>query len=366
MRIRLVEGLTVEVPLPRPLTISGTTRATSNFVMAVVETDEGIRGVGYGLARDGEIAAIIDHNLSPLLIGEDPLKIEWLWERMYVSTRHIDRKGPVMRALSAVDIALWDIKAQVAGLPLYQLLGGYHATVPALASGGSATSSDVDALAEEMAGYVTAGHAMVKIGVGVLTADEDVQRVEAVRSAVGRQTKLGVDVSGAWQQPKPAIKLARQMAEYGLAFLEEPFGPDNLPALKAFCTALDTPVAVGVSQSGRLVFRDLLIAGAVDVLRHDATVVGGISEWLKVTSLAAAWDVPVLPHAFPEIHVHLVAAVANGLAVEVNGAQTGQPTIHALVENPLEPSRGVLTPPTQPGLGLQWNWRAIERFRVAG
>ena len=123
---------------------------------------------------------------------------------------------------------------------------------------------------------------------------------------------------------------------------------------------------MGVSQSGRLVFRDLLIAGAVDVLRHDATVVGGISEWLKVTSLAAAWDVPVLPHAFPEIHVHLVAAVANGLAVEVNGAQTGQPTIHALVENPLEPSRGVLTPPTQPGLGLQWNWRAIERFRVAG
>jgi D-arabinonate dehydratase len=283
---------------------------------------------------------------------------------MYVSTRHLGRKGLVMRALSAVDIALWDIKGQVAGLPLYTLLGGHRDVVPALASGGQAVEDGVEALAHEMAGYAAAGYAMVKMSAGTLAPEEDLRRVQAARAAIGPQTKLMVDVNGAWSQVKPAIKLARQMAECGLAFIEEPFGPDNLPALKTFSTAIDTPVAVGAAESGRWVFRDLLVAGAADVLRHDATLVGGISEWMKVTALAAAWDVLVLPHHSPEVHAHLAAAVPNAMAVEVSGSENGAVTFGDLVENPVSPRHGMVTLPDRPGLGLLWNWKAVERYRV--
>jgi D-arabinonate dehydratase len=362
MKIREVHGLTVEVPPRRPATGRGSAETARDYVVAIVETDEGPRGVGYGPARNGEVASVVQRNLRPLLVGEDPLKTELLWERMYVSTRHIGRTGLVMRALSAVDIALWDLRGQVAALPLYKLLGGHRDVIPALASGGYALDAGVDALAEEMAGYAAEGYAMVKMRVGALAPEDDLRRVQAARAAIGPQTKLMIDVNGAWSQAKPAIKLARQMAECGLAFIEEPFGPDNLPALKAFNSAVDTPVAVGESESGRWAFRDLLVAGAADVLRHDATLVGGISEWMKVTALAAAWNVLVLPHHAPEVHAHLVGAVANALAVEVRCPRGAD--LHELVENPIVPEHGMVTLPSRPGLGLMWNWKAVERLRT--
>jgi len=363
MRIRAVRGLAVEVPLRRPVTVGGITSLSRDYTLGIVETDAGLRGVGYGLAHTGEVAAVIERNLQPLLLGEDPLQTELLWERMYIGARHIGRKGTVMRAISAVDIALWDIKAQVAGLPLYRLLGGYRDTVPVLASGGYTPEDGVEALAEEMSGYVAAGHSMVKISVGALPPEEDLRRVQATRAAIGPHTKLIVDVNGAWRQAKPVIKLARQMADCGLAFIEEPFGPDYLPALKAFAAAVDTPLAVGEAESGRWAFRDLLVAGVVDALCHDATLVGGVSEWLKVTTMAAAWDVMILPHSSPELHIHLAAAVPNALAVEVISPQTGVVNLHELVENPVRPQFGLAVPPSVPGLGIQWNWDAIARYR---
>lgn len=366
MKITAVEARTVVIPLDQPVRMAGLTVSERDFTLVRIEAEGCATGVGYTLSRGADVAAVVERHLAPLLVGEDALLTERLWERMYRGTLFLGRKGLLMRALSAVDIALWDLKGKAAGMPLYQLLGGYRNRLPAFVAGGYYREGQGPReLAAEIRSYVDAGFSAVKLMVGAATPDEDEARTAAAREAAGPNVKLMVDVNGGWREVKPALRLARRLEEYDLEFIEEPFPPDQLPAMADFRAAVGTPVAVGEFESGRWAFREMLERRAADILRPDATLVGGISEWLKVAALAAAWDVPLVPHYFPDVHAHLAAAVPPAAMVEVMVPPYDTVQFNRLLRNPLRIAGGCVEVPDRPGLGLEIDWEVVESLSRA-
>jgi D-arabinonate dehydratase len=363
MKITAVESRNVVIPLDQPVRMAGLTVRERDFALVRIEAEGGHTGVGYTLARGADVAGTIERHLRPLLVGEDALLTERLWEGMYRGTLSLSRKGLLMRAISAVDIALWDLKGKAAGMPLYQLLGGHKNRVPAFVAGGYYREDHgLSELADEMRAYVDAGFSAVKLMIGAAPPDEDVARTCAAREAVGADAQVMVDVNGGWREVKPALRLARRLEEYELAFIEEPFPPDQLPAMAAFTAGVDTPVAIGEFESGRWAFREILQQEAADILRPDATLIGGISEWLKVAGLAAAWDVPIVPHFFPDVHAHLAAAVPQASMVEVMVPPYDTVQFNRLLRDPLRITEGCVEVPERPGLGLEIDWPVVERL----
>ncbi len=363
MRIKTVRAIALSIPLESPVILGGGLRiAEREYLLVALTTDTGLTGVGWSYTRGGDLAGAVRRNLQPLVEGENLLETERLWEKMYLATRFIGRSGLVMRALSAVDIALWDLKARAAGLPLSTLLGGYRTEVPVLMAGmyyteGRRPEDD----AREAAGYAEQGFRTIKLMGGAASFDVDLARVRAVRQAVGPEVRVALDVNGAWREPKVAAGYARALADLDVAFIEEPIHTEYLPGLRTLCAASPVPVAAGEVESGRWAFRELVTSG-VDILRPDATVVGGISEWLKVHAMATAWGRQVIPHDFPYVHIHLAAGVAGVDAVEFVTTAGGISNFHTIVRDPLRPRGGVVAVPSGPGLGFTLDWAAVERY----
>lgn len=301
MIITEVEAFQVVVPLPQPIAVSSMTIAVRDFVIVRIRTDEGLEGCGYGLARNGLMAECIQNNLAPLLIGKNPLATESLWQSMYDTTRFLGRKGLLMRAISAVDIALWDLKGKLASMPLWQLLGGADPQVPAIVAGGYYRDGiTLMHIEQEFAAYREQGYQGAKMMVGRLSVHDDLQRIEAARSGLGNQIPFMLDFGGLLQDAKSALAWVKRLEPYHITFIEDPFKLEDMSALQYLVHTSSLPIAVGEEDSGRWAFRELLQQQAVDVLRHDATVVGGISEWLKVAHLALAYNKQMLPHWFPD------------------------------------------------------------------
>ncbi len=365
MRIEAVRAFTLRIPLETPVLAGGGLRiAEREYLLVALATDAGLTGVGWSFTRGGDLAGIVRWTFQPLLEGADPLKTERLWDRMRAAAGATAEIGPSMRALSALDIALWDLKGQAAGLPLHVLLGGYRTTVPVLMAGmyyteGRRPEDD----AREAAGYAEQGFRMIKMMGGVAPFAEDLARLRAVRSAVGPEIGVALDVNGAWSDATAAIAHARALAELNVAFIEEPMPPEDLAGLRALAAASPVPIAVGERVNGRAVFRDL-VTGGVSILRPDATVLGGISEWIRVHGFAATWGLRVMPHYFPYVHIHVAAALAGVEAVEFVTTAGGISNFHHIVRDPLRPSAGVVQPPSDPGLGLEIDWAAVERYAV--
>jgi D-arabinonate dehydratase len=322
MRITDVKSAVLSIPLQEPTAFATTLVTAREYVVAWVETDEAVHGLGFtvGGRYPGEghlIHTAIQHNLKHLVIGENPFAVERLWERMFQTTLLMGRRGAVIRAISALDIALWDIIAKAAGQPLYQLLGGYRDQVPAYASGGYyREGKGLDGLAAEMGRYMDMGFTSVKMKIGRVDPRQDAERVRVARETIGPDVRLAVDANNAWSDAASAIRAARMLEAYDIWWLEEPVFPDNVPASAQVAAALDVPVATGEIEATRWGFRDLLERRAADILQPDATVAGGVTEWVKIAHMAAGWDVPIAPHWMANIHVHLLAAVPNGLSVE--------------------------------------------------
>lgn len=367
MRILTVRALTLRIPLEIPVVLgSGLRIAEREYLLVALTTETGLTGVGWSYTRGGDLAGVVRRNLQPLIEGQDALATERLWEAMYHATRYIGRGGMVMRALSAVDVALWDLKGQAVDLPLHVLLGGYRPVVPVLMAGMYYTEGRrPDDDAREAAAYAEQGFRLIKLMGGAAPFAVDLARVKAVRRAVGDEVRVAIDVNGAWQDAETAAGYSRALVDEGVAFVEEPMLTENLPGLRAFCEASPVPVASGETDSGRWAFRELIGAG-IDILRPDATVAGGISEWLKVHALAAAWGRAVIPHDFPHVHIHLAAGLAGVDAVEWVTTAGGISNFHYLARAPLQPRGGMLAAPTEPGLGLTLDWDAVERYAVRG
>ena len=267
-----------------------------------------------------------------------------------------------MRAISAIDIALWDRNARAAGLPLHKYLGGHSSRVKAYASGGyHLDGKGVDGLHAEVSAYVRAGFDAVKIKVGRVSAAEDADRIAAARDAIGPQRLLMLDANNAWRDLPSAVNAVRSWEQFDPYWIEEPFGPDDILNHSRLARETTITVATGELEAGRWRTRELLDAGGVPILQHDAAVCGGISELRKIADLAAAYGAVLCPHWFHDLHAPLVGALPGAAFVEYftdsNVFNFGE-----LIDRQLAVDGGELVLHDEPGLGFDFDETALSRF----
>ena len=328
-----------------------------------IHTDEGVEGLGVGQAAPGA-RQVVEATLRRILIGQDPFNIEKLWNDMFWHIRGFGRKGVAFCALSAVDTGLWDLKAKALGLPLYRLLGPYTDTVPVYGSGGWTNMSE-DELVAEMVGYVEQGIARVKMKVGKdfgRSEREDLQRLAAVRKAVGDDVAIYVDANNGYYA-KQAIYMAKEFEQFQVGWFEEPVLADDIQGLAEIRQAINIPVATGEHEYTKYGFKDLIARGGADIVQPDVGRVGGVTEWMKVAHVAHAFNLPVAPHAVQLVHLHLGCATPNLKVVEHLGTALEGDAIW-YTEIP-EPKDGMWAPfPDRPGLGLELDPHAVEKWSV--
>jgi D-arabinonate dehydratase len=360
-----ITGITTEQyrwPLARPIANGKHTSTHAGLALVKIETDEGITGIGLGGA--GAVGQATIETLTPQLIGEDPIDVERLWHKMWVP-KLIGRRGLTTRTISAIDIGLWDIRAKVAGLPLYKLLGGYRDRVPTYVAGGYyEEGKGHKELAQEMTANLAMGARAVKMKVGAAPIAEDAARVRTVREAVGPDVKVMVDANCAYRAYE-AAQLAKRIEQYDVFWLEEPVAADDYLGHTRLAAQTSIPLASGENEYTRYGFRDLIAQNAVSILNTDALIVGGITEFMKVAALAQAYDLDIAPHGPQEVHVHLVAALANGLILEFY-RDTFDPLWdtkyhHALRIN----DDGTVSPPDVPGIGIDPNYDVLNQYRTS-
>ena len=360
-----VINLRYEYPAERRFAYAGGTCTGRLSSLILVHTDTGQVGVGSAYSHPGLVALIVKQQLEPLLRGRDPREVEFLWERMYAIARWYGRKGAAMSALGGVDVAFWDLRGKAVGKPVWALLGGKTPSCLAYASA-LLWKADVKLLAEEAAGHLAKGFRRMKMRLG-RSEEYDTDAVRAVRQAIGANNDLMADAS-----MKYHITLARRigkfLAEQNAFWFEEPFQPEDIDSYAALRGTVGVRIAAGENEFGVQGFRELIRAGAVDIVQPDASRCGGISEVWKTAKLAAEAGLKFAPHTWSDAvaviaNAHVVAAMPNGLTVEMD--QTGNPMIDELLTEPLAVKDGRLHLSDRPGLGIELNQALVARLRMA-
>lgn len=365
-KIEAVEACVARVPLDKPIHFSTRRVTAREYCLVRIRSSDGAHGIGYCYAVNtaGKLLldAVVDA-LAPRLVGQDSHRVEGLWREMYQDTLLLGRVGAVTRALSAVDTALWDLNARTAGLPLYRYLGATVLDrVPCYGSGGYYWSGKTDAdLAAEMRSFVEQGYRAVKMKVGRLSPREEAARVQAAREAVGPDVELMLDANNAWPDLPTALRYTRSLEEFEPSWIEEPFLPDDIDNHARLARSTSIPVATGEIEAGRWRFKEMLEKEAAAILQTDATVCGGITEWRRIAATAASFGVSVSPHAWHDVHVHLVASTPNATYVEF------MPDDHIvnfrrLIDRQLVLDKGDLLLPEGPGLGFNFDAEALSRY----
>ena len=364
MKITSFEATTLNIPEDDPLAnMPEEEGRTRPVVILRLRTDNGIEGIGltfYGGKMTGSLRKAVDE-LAELTIGEDPMRIEHITRKLRLAAG--DSAGPggiFMLAISAIDIALWDIKGKALDQPLWKLLGGHRDRVPTYASG-SLRRGLTDNQAQRAAQIlVQKGFTEMKTQMalpGNPTVAEEIRRVRVVREAIGPDIKLMCDINQRWR-PEQAIDIGSRIADVGLFWLEDVTAHDDYAGLARVTAALSTPIAGGEYVWGIVPFRHMIEARSVDIVMVDIVRVGGVTQWMKVAGMAEAFNLPIVSHVMPEILVHVVAAAPNGLTVEY------MPWMLALYEETPAIENGMLVLPNKPGLGLKFDEKAVAAFRA--
>ncbi len=291
------------VPLDRVTSFSNRTVHARDYGLVKVTSTEGHTGIGfcYVGSTGGELLPVaVEALLAPVLLGRDSLDVEALWREMYQEALLQGRAGVVMRAISILDTALWDLNARSAGLPLHRYLGAASAErVLAYASGGYYLEGKTpEKLGEEMAHYVSLGFKAVKMKTGRLSPRDEEARVAAAREAVGPDVELMLDVNNGWSDVTEALQYVRRFERYGPSFIEEPFLVDDIDSHARLARATPIPIATGEVEAGRWRHKELLDKGGAAILQTDAVVCGGITEWRRIAAMAAGYGVPMYPTGF--------------------------------------------------------------------
>ena len=326
-----------------------------------ITCDDGAQGVGYtytiGTGGSSVFSLLRDH-LAPRLLGQDADRIEAVWKDLYFHT-HATAVGAITSlALAAIDTALWDLRCRRAGLPLWRAAGGAHARVPTYTTEGGWLQLSTPELVGQAVEAKRAGFRGAKIKVGKPHVSEDVERLAAVRAAVGGVFELMVDANQGFTVSE-AIRRAHAYDPFGLAWLEEPLPAEDLSGHVELARAAPMPIAVGESIYALQHFREYLERDACSIVQVDCARIGGITPWLKVAHLAESFGVAVCPHFLMELHVSLAAAVPNGAWVEYI------PQLDDITSSRMTLRDGYAVPPGEPGLGIEWDFAAIERRAVA-
>ncbi len=363
MAIETVSARRYVVPLDRPIHLGDVVIAHRDYVVVEVTTTDGLVGRSIGNARNSPVHLFVRDVIAPVVIGFDPLRTENVWSQMYHGCLPIGQRGALMSALSLLDICCWDIKAQSAGMPLATLLGGYRDEVDVAIAGGypDLTPNPAD-VAEEVAVHVAAGYRAIKIAAHGSPADT--ARLQAARSAIGDAIELMVDLHWSWRDLHSATRVATQWSDLSLTWIEDPFPARLSKLVTAFRRVVPIPLAIGEDRAGLDDFVQILDHDHADYLRADATACGGITEFLRIAAVASTHGRSVSPHVFPEIHVHLAAALPNVMGVETLEHRPEVTPIYRLVQ-PIDVHEGRTTSPKVPGIGLIFDDEALRHFESA-
>jgi len=345
MKITHVTTRVLRTPADNPLVVGlPAPTDTREFVTLELGTDQGLVGLGltfFGGALTPALKAAVDTAKCRRAAGGS------------------GPGGIFTLALSAVDIACWDLKGQVLGQSVSALLGGLRDRVPTYASGALMRPHSLDYLAKAGPRLRDMGFRQMKMQCGSEpTLGASIERVRVMREAIGPDVDLMCDINQLWSVNQ-AIEVGRRIEPYQLFWLEDPTTHDDYPGLARIADALGTPIAAGEYHYGIVPFRHLLEARSIDIVMIDLLRVGGITQWMKVAGMAEAFNLPVVSHLIPEFHVHLVAAIPNGLTVEY------MPWTLRLFEETPALQHGQLVVPAKPGFGLAFDQAALKRYQIA-
>ena len=348
------------VPLPAPIMSGLGPMTTTGVLLVYLESDAGVIGENLVFTLNNKRLSVLDEmvrSLEPLVVGIDPQFTGRFWSEAWREINFVGHTGVSVVGISAIDGALWDLRGQLAELPIHRLIGACRTTVPTYASGGLWLSSDIDALQNEARSFVEKGFRAVKMRLGKPTAAEDARRVAAVREAIGPDIGLMADANQQLTVDR-AIRLGRLLEPHGLTWFEEPLPAYDLEGVARVAAALDTPIASGETEYTRYGFRRMLELKSADILMPDLQRVGGVTEFLRVGHMADAFDVPVSSHLFPEMSIQVLAALGNATWLE------HMPWFAPLYAGSLELSAGEAIVPDGPGWGLRLDPAATARFRA--
>jgi L-rhamnonate dehydratase len=347
-------------------------------VVVEVETDAGIVGVGHGNWATGAIKTIIDETLSKLVIGEDPGQREKLWDVMYRATVPFGRKGAAIEAISAVDLALWDIAGKETDKPVYELLGGSVTDdIPCYAS--NLHPVDHATLEQEALDYAEKGFDAMKLRfrygpeAGRQGMKENEKIIETVRDAVGNEIEIAGDAYMGWSV-KYAKEMVRRLEPYDMAWVEEPVIPDDIDGYAEVRETAPMPISGGEHEFTRWGHKELLEREAVDILQPDIHRCGGLTELLRIDAMASARDVPVIPHSGTNPHLHFIAASTNAPMAEYfpipewykeqRDEDKNSTYADAIYANPPQATNGTIPLPDSVGLSTELNRAALDHFSV--
>jgi L-alanine-DL-glutamate epimerase-like enolase superfamily enzyme len=364
--IESVHVASVAVPLDKVTSFSTRTVSERHYCLVKVRAQNGLEGIGfcYVGSAGGEIAKIaVEQLLAPKLIGQNSHRSEGLWMEMYNESVLQGRAGVVMRGISILDTALWDLNARAAKLPLHHYLGSVvDDRVPAYASGGYYLEGKTPAkLGKEMESYVKQGFKAVKMKVGRLSPAEEEARVKAARKAIGDDVLLTLDANNAWRDLPTALEYVRRFEAYNPYWIEEPFAADAIDLHAALARQTTINVATGEMEVGRWRFRELIDAGGAVILQSDAAVCGGITEWRRIAAYADVKGITVCPHWFHDLHAPLVAATPNARFVEFF-LDDQVLNFRRLINKQLAFKNGDLILHQTPGLGFEFDETAIQKY----
>ncbi|HET7880120.1 MAG TPA: mandelate racemase/muconate lactonizing enzyme family protein [Acetobacteraceae bacterium] len=363
MKITRAETTILRIPEDDPLAdMPEDVNRLRPVVILRMHTDNGLEGIGitlYGGAITGALRHAMDE-LCELVVGEDPMRIEAILRKLGVAAGDNCGSGIYTLALSAIDVALWDIKAKALELPLWKLLGGARDRVPTYASGSLRRGLTDQQAATAARRLVDKGFVEMKTQMalpGNPSPAEEVRRVRVVRDAIGPDIKLMCDINQRWRVEQ-AIDIGHRVADVGLFWLEDVTTCDDYEGLARVNAALSTPIAGGEYVWGIVPFRNMIEARSVDYVMIDLCRVGGITPWMKVAGMAQAFNLPVVSHVVPEMHLHLIAAIPNGLTVEY------MPWMLKLYEETPAIEKGQLVLPSKPGLGLKFDEKVVAAYQA--
>lgn len=330
-------------------------------IFVELKTDDGLTGLGYSYTIGTGGAAVLSmlrEHLVPRLVGMDAANVEQIWMDLFASTRATTTGAITSLALAAVDTAVWDLKSKRAAAPLWQVAGGFRQDVPLYDTEGGWLHLSTDELVSSAKASQAAGWPGLKVKIGKPHVSEDVERLRAVRDAVGPRMDIMVDANQSMTGPE-AIRRARALEPLDIIWIEEPMPADDVSGHVRLAEATSIPVAVGESMYSVAQFREYLQRGAAGIVQVDVARIGGITPWLKVAHLAEAFNVAVCPHFLMELHVSLLAAIPNGRYVE------HIPQLRAITKSEMTIADGRALAPNTPGLGIDWDMDAIDKRMVS-
>lgn len=360
MKIINFKTTLVDLPFEKPIATAIHSIRSAGCVLLELETDTGIVGESYVFTLNGVRLKALHEMLlgfSHQAEGRDPHFVAAIWQDIWNEMNSIGQKGFSIAALTAIDTACWDIIGKAAGLPLHRVFGACRDKVKTYASGGLWLSQSIDECLAEAQEFADAGFRGMKIRLGSKKMSDDVERVRALREAMGPEIELYADANQG-MSPKQAIRLGRQLEEFSLVWFEEPVVYNNLKGNAEVRAALDTPIAGGETEYSRYGMRDILEAGAVDVLMPDLQRIGGLSEFRRTVAIAASHEIPVSSHLFTEHSICIAASEANCISVE------HMPWFAPLFNETMEIDDGFITVPERPGIGFTFDQSAIKGYRL--